>query len=157
MTAADPLAEPRFADWSDDFRVGVDDIDEQHRTLFALVHALWDAVLGAPGAQPLDAVFRQLENYTLKHFRDEEMLMAAAGYPDFAEHRRTHARFARVVAETKARYLAGDLPGPETLYFFNNWLVNHIQKDDQRAADFYLERLPPRSWFERIFRGPGAR
>lgn len=157
MTAADPLAEPQFAAWSDDFRVGVDDIDEQHRMLFALVNSLWEAAQDKAGAQPVDLVLRRLEDYTLKHFRDEEMLMAAAGYPGFEEHRRTHARFVQVVADAKTRHQGGEPLGADMLLFLNTWLVEHIQRDDQHAADFYLERLPPRSWFERIFRRPPGR
>lgn len=149
--------EAQFAQWSENFRIGVDDIDDQHRMLFELINQLAQAALDPARLPHLDAVFRQLEEYTLKHFRDEEMLMAAAAYPDFAAHRASHLRFARVVADAKARHAAGAPPGLDTLLFFNAWLVEHIQREDQAAADCYLERMPPRSWFERIFRRSGER
>lgn len=152
LPPASAFIEAQFAQWSEKFRIGVDDIDEQHRALFALINQLAQAALDPAKGQHLDVVFRQLEEYTLKHFRDEEMLMAAAAYPGLAAHRASHVRFAKVVADAKARYAAGDPPGLDTLLFFNAWLVEHIQREDQAAADCYLERMPPRSWFERIFR-----
>lgn len=155
MTAADQFAEPQLAEWSETYSVGVDDIDNQHRQLFALINELWRAVNDGSKPPQLDRVFRRLEEYTVRHFRDEEKLMAASGYPGCAEHKRTHVRFIRCVAEAKANYHAGQGMAPETMYFFSNWLVNHVQKDDRAAADFYLERLPPQSWFDKIFGRPG--
>lgn len=144
--------EAQFAQWSERFRIGVDDIDTQHRTLFDLINQLAQAALDPVKLPHLDVVFRQLEEYTLKHFRDEEMLMAAAAYPGLEAHRASHVRFAKVVADAKARHTAGESPGLDTLLFFNAWLVEHIQREDQAAADCYLERMPPRTWFDRIFR-----
>lgn len=148
---------PQFAQWSDAFCVGVDDIDEQHRALFELINELAQAALDPAKVTDLDGVFRKLEDYTLKHFRDEEMLMAAAAYPDLAAHRASHMHFVKVVADAKARHMAGAPPGLDTLLFFNAWLVEHIQREDQAAADCYLDRLPPRSWFDRFFRRSGER
>ena len=149
--------ESRFAEWRDEFRIGVDDIDEQHRTLFAIVNGLAEVVCSRSEPDRLSALFRQLEEYAVRHFRDEEMLMAASGYPGLAKHRANHSAFVQVVADTKARHEAGTPPGLEILLFLNAWLIEHIQREDQAAADFYLDRLPPRSWFERIFRRPRER
>ena len=135
--------------WSEDYRVGVDDIDDQHRELFNLVNRLRGAV--AEGGDGLRTVFEELERYTFKHFTDEEALMMASGYPGFVEHARSHARFVEFVARERQKFLDGTVPGPGMLDFLNEWLVRHIERDDQLAADFYLDRMPPRSWFDRIF------
>ena len=156
MTAADSFAEPRLSEWSEDYRLGVLDIDEQHRQLFVLVHDLWQAVHD-PGKQAaLPRIFRRLEEYTIKHFRDEEMLMTVSAYPGCDLHQRAHAQFIASVDQAKARYLAGEGIPAETLVFFNNWLVRHIRVDDRAAADFYLGRLPPRSLLDKIFGRPGS-
>jgi len=156
MTTADRFAEPMLAEWSNDYCIGVDDIDNQHRQLFVLVNDLWQAVHDSARQRSLGRVFRRLEEYTVKHFRDEEMPMSVSAYPGYEAHQRAHAQFVTFVDETKARYRAGGGIAPETLVFFNNWLIRHIQKDDRAAADYYLGRLPPRSLLDKIFGRPGS-
>jgi hemerythrin-like metal-binding protein len=143
------------AGWSEDLRVGVDAIDLQHRRLFDLVETLRDVVERLPGAPAFACVIDELEHYTNAHFRDEEALMAASGYPGRRLHEAAHGEFRRLVVKARTACQVDDGGAEAMLAYLSEWLVRHIRNEDQVAADFYLERNPPVGWFARVIGRPG--
>ena len=69
-------------DWDPALETGHEDIDDQHRQLFALANALQEA-MERNDADPdvvEDAVY-SLTEYVVQHFADEEALMDACATP----------------------------------------------------------------------------
>lgn len=136
--------------WSEDFSVDNDLIDAQHRDLFALV-ALISDLAAHPEPTPEDeAVVARallaLRNYVRVHFRDEEGLMAEAGYPDLIEHIEEHRTFAEWLSILEG---APRLPGysfSETVRhmsrYLTDWLVDHVLGSDKRYAPYLKGKKP---------------
>ncbi|HSM30532.1 MAG TPA: bacteriohemerythrin [Woeseiaceae bacterium] len=77
-------------EWNDEFNLGIEAIDGEHRTLVALINALHDVM--SAGAERADIVEGLAGIYTLvsEHFAREEALMREARYMAYAEHKEDH-------------------------------------------------------------------
>ena len=77
-------------EWKDDFNLGIEDVDSEHRDLVALINALHEAMLA--GAGRADVVEGISEIYALvsAHFAREEAFMRDTRYLAFAEHKEDH-------------------------------------------------------------------
>ncbi len=126
-------------EWSDDFKIGEEEIDKEHWGLFALIHDLGDKLARGAVEASIDSTFEALVAYVDVHFEHEERLMQESGYPAFGAHRRTHEALDRRVAGFKEDYQRT----PETfdfdalMEFLSNWLSEHILKLDMEFAAFH--------------------
>jgi hemerythrin len=77
-------------EWNDEFNLGIEAIDGEHRTLVALINALHEAM--SAGAGRADIVEGLSGIYTLvsEHFAREEAFMREARYMAYAEHKEDH-------------------------------------------------------------------
>ena len=117
--------------WSDDYLLGLDEIDEQHKALFDLINAIWRLVVSkARDDETLRAV-EELEKYALIHFTSEEMFMRDTGYTGFSAHKAAHLGFSERVAAERTRVLAGQPIGLDLVHFLNDWLAEHILVSDR--------------------------
>jgi two-component system, NtrC family, sensor kinase len=124
--------------WDERFVTGIDIVDRQHRHLVDVVNQVGDMLLG--GSQvpeaTLQGLFKQLADYAVQHFADEEQLMKEHGLdPRHAEvHTKHHKEFVQqVVAMWKSR---ATMKNPaEVLHgFLAAWLTFHILSEDQDMA-----------------------
>jgi methyl-accepting chemotaxis protein len=123
--------------WSADLETGNELIDSQHKQLIEALGNLMDACSGGKGRAALAETMDFLEQYTAKHFGDEEALQKQYKYPDYANHKKLHDDFKRVVADL-GRQLKAEGPTVALVGKVNanvgGWLVNHIKKEDKKVA-----------------------
>ena len=62
-------------------------MDTQHLRIFQALQRLDESLRGRFPLETLGARLKQLEAFTLEHFRDEEALMEQSHYPLFLPHR----------------------------------------------------------------------
>ncbi|WP_174694510.1 hemerythrin domain-containing protein, partial [Helicobacter cinaedi] len=74
-------------DWSDDFSVHHEIIDQQHQMLFALAHKACRIANSPSSANEVKMILIEFFDYMKTHFKDEEQYMQAIGYPRLEEHR----------------------------------------------------------------------
>ncbi|WP_299439567.1 bacteriohemerythrin [uncultured Rhodospira sp.] len=124
-------------EWSDDLSVGYGPIDEQHKKLIDLFNDL-DAAIGS--GQAVDVIggfLEELIDYTAWHFRSEERLMEAHGYPDALAHKVQHVDLTEQAEDLQQRFLDGDHDLADTLVpFLKDWLTNHIMQVDKQLGAF---------------------
>jgi len=124
--------------WSDGFNIGLQEIDEQHGRLVAMLNRLARQHTSKTPDDDLLKVFDELVAYAAYHFATEEMLMrdAAVAAGHVAVHLRAHGDFvaragaARRDAATAPREVTGD-----TLVFLTNWLIHHILGMDRQLGE----------------------
>ncbi len=122
--------------WTDDISVGVAPLDRDHQRLIGLINRLYD-VMRRPEAQAeVGAVIGELSHYAHQHCAAEEALMARAGYPGLAEHRKSHDFLRERVAEYQGEYRAAprDVIAAELFEFLADWLIHHIRTEDRAYA-----------------------
>ena len=131
QSAASP-AERALLSWHEDYSVGVQHLDKQHRRLFDIANQVM-ADLGH--ATVADAV-ETLVAYTMYHFAEEERLLVRYAYPEAGGHAQRHQRLLGQVREMKERLASADVSTREVLEFLHNWIVNHILIEDRKFAPF---------------------
>lgn len=123
--------------FTEEYRTGVEIIDEEHEELFHIIkrandlitadllHDKYDEIMG---------VLEELRNYTIKHFADEEEYMEKIGYEGLEVQKQTHEMFVDKLNDINL----DDLDDNQQQYlielvdFLLMWLVNHILKMDKK-------------------------
>lgn len=124
--------------WRDQLSVGSKVIDEDHQRLIGFVNDLHDAVSEAQSEKVVGKILVELIEYTRDHFKREEKLMQAGGYPDYERHCGIHATLTRQVLVFAEKYVRTptDQVKRELIDFLAAWLVDHIIKEDRRIGAF---------------------
>lgn len=76
--------------WSDTYECGHDEIDRQHRNLFATVNNLLQLDSSGADKKTIDAAVEGLLADTVEHFQFEEYILNQIGYPDAPSHIQAH-------------------------------------------------------------------
>ena len=132
-------------EWSDDYAVGVQEIDEQHKELVRLLNSLHTAIIEHHGTEASRKILNDLAEYTRVHFTVEESLMRVSSYPEFENHKKIHEALIHQVRELQAKVESGSAKiSFELLHFLKNWLMHHIlESDKQFGAHFIQAQLSP--------------
>jgi len=123
--------------WKEEFSVGVDAFDQDHKILFDLVNQFEIAESTGKSTDHIKAVLDTLVDYTKTHFKREEDMMEKYGYIDTVTHRQAHKRLAEQVISFCDLYESGDTSiSNDLVAFMNNWLQIHILDEDMDYKDF---------------------
>lgn len=131
-------------EWSDEFLVGVEIIDNQHKELFARVNSLMDAMWEGKGKREVEGFLIFLGDYVLKHFGEEESYMTMYNYPGYLAHKEIHDKFVSDFSGLKERFLAGHMTSSLAVGVLNDvcdWLRNHVKKVDKQLGAFLKEKM----------------
>ena len=123
--------------WSDQYLIGNDIIDTEHKELFRLINDFHTHWLEAQDRRDIARVLNQLISYAQMHFQHEEKIMEAAGYPKLAQHQKIHEALIDSIFQLHKSYSEGNLHLEiNTMKFVRNWLIEHILKNDYLFRDF---------------------
>lgn len=126
--------------WTDEYSVGIQEIDEQHKTLVGLLNQLHGAILHKKGSVASREILDRLAEYTITHFLLEESLLRVAGYPGFAVHKQQHEDLIQEVQGLQRKLDQDKVTITfELLHFLKSWLTHHIIESDKRYSA-YLEK-----------------
>lgn len=112
--------------WKDDYSVGNAVLDSQHRELMELVNRL-------DGDEPLSLLLEELARYAAIHFRTEEKLLQAVGYPDLDQQKFQHKAFRAWLDRTLADWDSGGerlVASRDLKAYLRVWIANHLQVYD---------------------------
>lgn len=123
--------------WDDGMCLGIERIDEQHKKLTGLINELYVAFTAGRDRDILSRLIREISDYCLYHFSDEERLMAETGYPDTEHHTAQHRTFVHKTVDFLVDAAEGkeDL-SLEVLDFLTDWWIGHIQGTDVRLGEY---------------------
>ena len=135
------LSKRRHVEWKDEYSVGIDSIDRQHRKLLSLINHLQTAVDFSTGEEFERHALDELVDYTKTHFIYEEGLMEQHGYPEFEPHKQQHQQMIEMVEETLAGYQQDkDTAMRNATDFLKDWLINHINGTDKQYSTYLIEK-----------------
>ena len=121
------------------FGTSVTVADDEHKVIFDMTNALNDAVAAGNRAdvgQKLDALIA----YVAGHFKTEEDLMNAHGYPDAVAHKAKHDELVNTCLDVQKKFHAGETEiTADTCVFVKDWLYDHIPNIDKRYGPFLNE------------------
>ena len=130
-----------FMLWSDDFSVGLDTVDEQHRWLFDATNRLHDELNKEVKSRVVIAELMEgLMDYTMNHFIVEEVIFERHDYPETRAHKALHSTFTGSIMNMLTDFEAGVEVENEVLELLKHWLLQHIMKVDMAYVPFFKEK-----------------
>jgi hemerythrin-like metal-binding protein len=118
--------------WDDDYKTGIAQIDQDHKTLVNLINDLYEAMQDGSGGALLLPIFSALKHYTETHFAAEERYMVEREAPGQKKHFQEHKLMVAKLADLESRHRKGEAAiSLQTLTFLRDWLRNHICIIDQ--------------------------
>jgi len=124
-------------EWRDEYRVSVEVIDCQNKSLFALGIKVLKAIRSGADIIVIQNLITQLVETAEGFFQDEEALLDRYGYPEVDMHRKKHKLIlVRIVDLQQELINTGlcDHIGFEGI--FEEWLVDHVFSEDRKYGKF---------------------
>lgn len=135
------MTESQFVTWKDEYSVGIESIDNDHKMLLKLINQLQTSSLYYTGEDFDKEALNELIEYTKFHFAREEKMMEENGYPDFEEHRQQHRDMTEeVISRVKAYEADSEKTVDDLLDYLKKWLINHINGTDQKYSSFLRDK-----------------
>ncbi len=136
----------KFIQWRNEWLLGIDVLDNQHRALADQLNRLvQECSCGKESGQQdneqrrkkLASMVDELYTQTRQHFSDEEAMMLKQGYPGYKAHAREHTM---LLAELKSTFAASFEQGccnmePAVMKALRSWFIVHIVRSDREFAD----------------------
>jgi len=131
-----------IAPWDNKYATGIEKIDSQHKTLFALTNDLYRACLA--GDTVTDVVFketlRKMVDYVRFHFSDELTLLKKVNYPGFNEQKAQHDGFVKQILEAVKDYEEGKkFVANSFVRDMRDWILGHIGYSDKKYAIYIAD------------------
>jgi hemerythrin-like metal-binding protein len=122
--------------WTADCRMGFDEIDSQHRLLFAIANELLDIDNPRSQEPEMKYLIRHLKDYVDTHFAFEEKFMADKKYPGLNEHEQKHQMIISEIRQalTGAGSMTQLKDSLENLLIA--WIQSHILLEDKKFSDW---------------------
>jgi hemerythrin len=127
--------------WTTALSVGVKQIDEQHKTLFEKAEKLFEAGKNNQAKEYIGELLAFLEDYTKKHFADEEKYMISIRYTGYNEQKMAHIGFIQQLAKIRSDYMAsgGNLMVITSAnQLMLKWLTRHISDMDKKIGQYAM-------------------
>ena len=121
--------------WKEEFNLGVDAIDKEHRRLFSIINRLFTLRREEEkSGKACEEGIRYFYEHAIRHFTDEENYMELIGYKNLKMHKRIHKDF----RDRTLPILEGELKrsnySPEAVDHFlavcAGWLIGHTTTED---------------------------
>ena len=124
--------------WKTEYSVGVEYLDNQHKTIISLINKLIKASENSSAGFNYKDILDDLYIYINKHLVDEELFLKKNGYPFFSSHKDLHSNFKLRIQE----FNAASEEEPEDfllklILFLRHWWDHHILEEDMKYKEFF--------------------
>ncbi|HEY7753065.1 MAG TPA: bacteriohemerythrin [Steroidobacteraceae bacterium] len=128
-------------EWRDEFRIGLPEVDEEHRALIGAINRLHrELVVGASLAKVTGAL-GDIHAAIASHFALEEKDMAALGYGELAGHKAQHERLLDEILDILDEVTASGRYDPGQLSSrLSAWFTEHFRTFDARLHHWLVAR-----------------
>lgn len=126
--------------WSGDFRLGIEEIDREHKAIIDNYQKLYDYMKQGKGHAYYNEVVYFMANYITNHFDHEEAFHERINYEKRQDHKALHDDFKNQVQDflEKAK---GNTPQNDDLIrlnlFLKNWIMHHILIEDRKVGQAF--------------------
>lgn len=135
-------------EWKDDYKIGVDIIDNAHKQLFSIVGRILKNFTEADFERNkmtcIEAI-KYLKSYTIKHFAEEEEYQLKIGYMGYKNHKKSHDNMRDVVVPALEREMTQSRYSKASMEHFvgacAGWLAAHVLIEDQAITGKVSSKL----------------
>lgn len=121
-------------DWSKAIELNDSEIDNDHKELMMIYNDLVDIANTNKDSESFVEYLSKMTNYSLRHFKKEELLMKELAYPNFVKHQSEHKTFIYEVAMFNLEFVNDRTTINKILTFLKDWWIKHINTYDSEIA-----------------------
>lgn len=126
-------------EWKEEYSVGIEELDEQHKHMFGLINKLYDAMRESRQGAYLDELLKELADYGKLHTETEESYFTKYDYPHKDTHIQAHDAYKKHVDDFIEKE-SNSVLSMEILDFLQDWWIGHITGTDQDYATYFKEK-----------------
>lgn len=127
--------------WRDEFSVGVEEMDTQHKKLLAMINRLIEEQHTLTDPKTIAELLTGMTDYAQEHFRAEEYLMAEYDYDRKTLQEKQHKEFIeKTVSFLSATNIGPNILSNALLDYLGSWLVGHILTEDMQYKEFFRSK-----------------
>ncbi|OPJ55830.1 bacteriohemerythrin [Alkalithermobacter paradoxus] len=126
--------------WKDEYLIGVEKIDEQHKHLVNIANKTYEVLNDDFCVDKYDKIveiLKELEEYTIFHFAEEESYMKEIGYKKMFTHKIEHDEFVQKIRNIDLESIDNEQNECllDIVNFIVDWLVSHILEKDKLIVE----------------------
>ena len=130
--------------WSDDFLIGIEELDYEHRCLIEDINKLHRDLREHADVGGIKATLGTIYSRMQAHFALEERVMVCHRYAHYPEHKEEHERLLDEYAERMTKFdrnpNLGDQKAIEDI--LRKWIVDHIVTADKKMSLMIISGKP---------------
>lgn len=120
-------------EWREEFRIGIEEVDHEHRELIGLINEVHGALGADPSSERVEAFLGEIYANISSHFALEEKVMQARRYDGYAAHKSDHERLLDDLRDMMDEQAGGATLDEERFSArLGQWFAGHFQTHDAR-------------------------
>lgn len=125
-------------DWQDEFAIGLEAVDHEHRALIDLINSLHRNLAEDAPKSDIESVLGEIESGIGAHFALEEKTMRDLNYDGYAAHKADHERLLDDIRDIADAYEEGAYSELSDLLSdqLKKWFSVHFREMDSRLHRF---------------------
>ena len=119
--------------WKDEYAIGIEPLDEQHKTLFQMAGDFQAVLDDGKGERTYSLLLVTLDTYIRSHFGIEEQCMVQHRCPVAEKNKNAHAKLIEILSGFQNRYSAhgyNHADASRLVDTLEQWLADHICRVD---------------------------
>jgi len=127
--------------WKESYKLGVEELDEQHKSLCDMVESLIRIIKGDEAEAKKQECIKAIlfmKDYVVKHFATEEAYMTSVNYDELEKHKMLHTVLGRTVTAYEKKMVDSDFSVTsikEFVGFVTAWLTYHMAVEDMKITN----------------------
>lgn len=123
--------------WSEEYVIGIDKIDEQHKKLFEIANRAYELLKNPFITDKYDkivTIIKELKDYTKYHFNYEEKYMQSIGYRRYFSQKLAHDEFIEKINKFDLKNIDNNQNEAilNLLEVIATWIGEHIKTEDSK-------------------------
>lgn len=131
--------------WSEDYAIGVEQIDAEHRGIFENFNKLYSRMREGQGHEYYGELLDFLVGYVNTHLEHEEQYQLKISYEGYQVHKEYHDKFRQRIHEFMENHKVQSIRDKELIsicLFIKDWLIHHILLEDIKIKDINNGKTP---------------
>lgn len=121
-------------------RLGIEEMDNQHLMLLEVAdHFKCLSDEEDVAKEQLEITLNAIIEYARYHLASEEEYLKSIEYPDLREHIKLHHKLVAKLRGHLGKFREGELTASQLFNFMEEWVIQHIIKEDSRYGAFVRE------------------
>lgn len=115
-------------------------LKKEHQQLLNLLDVLEKCISNGASVNQVYEYLSDFVRFAEEHFKNEETIMRAYGYPEIFNHKKEHAALLKELLIIKSKLAQGHTPfGKDYMQSLRSWLEVHLFGTDNRLEDFLYQ------------------